>query len=321
MIKLRAPNKKRAAFALAWAVLAVLFALSEFFGRGVQGDAQGNNQAALSVDCGDTLRVCTFNLRNYLVTDRLVEGRWRKAYPKPEAEKSALAAILKDINAHVLLLQEMGGKADLEDLLRRLDGAGMPYPYFALSNGADPERRLCILSKIPLEDVFTLDGGGFMLDGTLQISARGLLTAKIRPKNGIVIRLATLHLKSKYGAKKADKEFEPFREAELKGLLTELKKKTDKDPVLIGGDFNDDARGPLSAIIENSDFKRVSNPSGDTPYTYFWKKGKGYYVYDFFVTNPAMAGFLSGAKFTVYGIRQDASDHSAAYLDIPLTRE
>jgi hypothetical protein len=38
----------------------------------------------------ETIRIASYNLKNYLIMDRLVEGQWRKDYPKPEAEKSII---------------------------------------------------------------------------------------------------------------------------------------------------------------------------------------------------------------------------------------
>ena len=42
---------------------------------------------SLNVSGKESIRIASYNLRNYLITDRLVEGQWKVNYPKPEAEK------------------------------------------------------------------------------------------------------------------------------------------------------------------------------------------------------------------------------------------
>ena len=54
------------------------------------------------------LTVATYNVENYLLADRLVEGVYREAYPKPETEKAGLRQVIKAINADILTVQEMG---------------------------------------------------------------------------------------------------------------------------------------------------------------------------------------------------------------------
>ena len=64
----------------------------------------------------DSVRVATFNLRNYLICDRLVEGVWRKEFPKPEKEKAAVRSLIKKVRPDVLALQEVGPKPFLREL-------------------------------------------------------------------------------------------------------------------------------------------------------------------------------------------------------------
>lgn len=41
---------------------------------------------SLNVSGQESIRIASYNLRNYLIMDRLVEGQWMKNYPKPKAE-------------------------------------------------------------------------------------------------------------------------------------------------------------------------------------------------------------------------------------------
>ena len=68
----------------------------------------------------ETLTVATFNVENYTLADRMVEGVFRQEYPKPEAEKAAVRRVIRAIRPDVLALQEMGAAPFLEVLQRDL---------------------------------------------------------------------------------------------------------------------------------------------------------------------------------------------------------
>ena len=48
----------------------------------------------LSILSGEELRIAAYNLDNYLVADRYVDGGWRPFYPKPESEKAVIRQII-----------------------------------------------------------------------------------------------------------------------------------------------------------------------------------------------------------------------------------
>ena len=43
----------------------------------------------LSLKSSEVVRVASFNLQNYLSCERIVDGKWRPDYPKPEVEKKS----------------------------------------------------------------------------------------------------------------------------------------------------------------------------------------------------------------------------------------
>src|SRR3954469_10930577 len=92
--------------------------------------------AALSA-WAETLTVATYNIENYGPADRMTEAGYRKDYPKPETEKQALRTVIRALNADILVLQEMGGPAYLDELRRDLKTEGLDYPHFALALAAD----------------------------------------------------------------------------------------------------------------------------------------------------------------------------------------
>ena len=80
--------------------------------------------------------------------DRYIEGSWRKDYPKPEHEKQIVRAIIKEVSADIIALQELGNISYLEELRSDLKLDGFDYPYLVHMKGEDDLRHVGILSKI-----------------------------------------------------------------------------------------------------------------------------------------------------------------------------
>ena len=83
------------------------------------------------------ITVATYNLENYLVTDRMVDGVYRPAYPKPQKSRQAICATVAGISPDVLAVQEMGSAAFLEDFRRELKEAGQDFPHAVLLEAGD----------------------------------------------------------------------------------------------------------------------------------------------------------------------------------------
>ena len=62
----------------------------------------------LSIKSSEVVRVASFNLQNYLACERIIDGKWRPDYPKPEVEKKAVRFAIKSVNPDILALQEIG---------------------------------------------------------------------------------------------------------------------------------------------------------------------------------------------------------------------
>ena len=99
---------------------------------------------ALGAAHAETLTVATYNLENYVPANRVTEAGYRTDYPKPEAEKRALRAVIRGLDADILVLQEMGPQAYLDELRRDLKSEGRVYPHAALATAIDalPGRKL-----------------------------------------------------------------------------------------------------------------------------------------------------------------------------------
>ena len=56
----------------------------------------------------EKIRVASYNVRNYLVMDRIVSGRWQEDYPKPLKERRIIRSVINQTNPDILAIQEMG---------------------------------------------------------------------------------------------------------------------------------------------------------------------------------------------------------------------
>ena len=103
------------------------------------------------------IRVATCDLRNYLTMDRRIEGVFRPEYQKPEIDKTPLREVIRDANADVLAIQEIGTLPYLEELRQDLRAEGLEYPHLHHLEAADEERHIAVLSKIPFAEVKSVD--------------------------------------------------------------------------------------------------------------------------------------------------------------------
>ena len=62
---------------------------------------------------GERVRVASYNVRNYLVMDRLVAGRWVEDSPKPDANSAQTAAGEKETK--LLAEKEKGDEKDKKE--------------------------------------------------------------------------------------------------------------------------------------------------------------------------------------------------------------
>ncbi len=181
--------------------------------------------AATAARAADTLTLATYNVQNYTLENRqLAEGGgFRPDYPKPEAEKAALRAVIRKLDADVIAFQEMGGPAFLEELRRDLASEGVSYPYGEAMLAADEKRGLAVLSRVPLGAVTPhRDLAGVRTAAAASTAAatpepvrRGLLEVEVPwPEGGGVVTLFIVHLKSRLTDDKTDPAADEQRAAE-----------------------------------------------------------------------------------------------------------
>lgn len=210
--------------------------------------------AGPAASAGDALVVATYNLRNYTLADRRVEDGYRPEYPKPEAEKAALRAVIRALDADLLALQEIGGAPYLAELRRDLASEGLHYPYGEAMLAADEARGLGVLSRVPLgrvtahRDLLARRRG----EKTPEPVRRGLLQVEVPRAEGD-FTLFVVHLKSRLAIDRDDPGAEDQRVAEARAVRDRILQ-VFPEPAgarfLVLGDFNDLPDSRALAAIE-----------------------------------------------------------------------
>lgn len=275
----------------------------------------------------ETVRVATYNIENYLLMDRVVEGGWRPGYPKPEASKSALRAVVAAVNPDILALQEIGPKPFLVELQRDLKAEGLNYPYAVLLEASDEERHLAVLSRVPFRDVRPRIELDFRYFGEREKVRRGLLEVEFET-DGERWSLFVVHLKSKWTERPDDPEAVGKRTGEATAARNAILEAHDPEEgalYLIAGDFNDSpATAPLRRFLHRGEVQ-VSEPipafdSRGEAWTHHWTRQDLYSRVDYLLASPAMLEkVIDGRGFIFDGPGSGiASDHRLVWADFKI---
>ena len=279
----------------------------------------------------EKLRVATYNVENYNLTNRMTEDGFARNAPKPEKQKDALRAVIRAMNADVLAVQEIGGAPFTEELRRDLASEGLSYPHAATLDGPDPHRKLAILSKRPFASVtrharlqtdFDVPSPG---ERTPLVN-RGLLGVTLTVE-GRPVRLYTVHLKSRLTRDKRDPRAERERLAESDAVKARLIGDGLSAPdalALLVGDFND---GPHAATLTRFEKTAAGAPflvrldAGDAAgesWTYRNVR-KGFYDRsDYAFVTPALKPFVTRSRALDHPRTAQASDHRPVVVDLDI---
>lgn len=264
------------------------------------------------------LTVATYNVENYTLADRLAEGVYRKAYPKPEAEKAALRAVIRQLGADVLALQEIGGEPFLAELQRDLRHDGVDYPHAAVLVADDKDRMVAVLSKRPFTAVTRHADLSFKYFDGVQTVRRGLLEVRVAADAGEVA-LFVAHLKSLYTERPDD----PLAALQRAGEAVAVRDRVLKvfpEPAMarfvILGDLNDHRTSrPVRALLERGKTTITEwLPAADTRgqvWSHFYRKEDSYSRIDHILVSPGLWPRVRGKAGTVFDSPEvlTASDH------------
>lgn len=216
---------------------------------------------------GERVRIGTWNVENYLLS----AAGTRVA--KSEASRAKVAATLKELNADILALQELGGMAAVEDIRARAKGLGLDYPHVEFVQGFDTNIQVALLSRFPIVTRRAHTNDTYLLSGRRFRVSRGILEAEVRVRPDYQVTVFTTHLKSRRVATEADEA--EMRKEEARILREKIDRRTQDDPranVVVLGDFNDtkDSEAVRTVIGRGAAQlvdTRPSERNGDTGYT------------------------------------------------------
>ena len=282
--------------------------------------------AVISASAGE-LVVATYNIENYVATNRLIPDGYRKEYPKPEAAKAALRRVIRELQADVLVMQEMGPRPYLEELQRDLATEGMDYPVAVLLEGPDPDRHVAMLSRLPLVEVRQHRELDFKYIDGREVVKRGLLEAVFETAHGPVT-LWALHLKSRY----TDREDDPASAQRRAGeamAIREFILRRHPDPeeaqFVILGDFNDTKRSAALRYLTRKGPGRIAEllPAVDSrgeAWTHHYRREDAYTRVDHVLVSPGLLYAVKERRVQIHdgpGVRA-ASDHRPLVLTLEL---
>jgi endonuclease/exonuclease/phosphatase family metal-dependent hydrolase len=275
----------------------------------------------------ETLTVATYNIENYGVADRMTDEGYRKEYPKPEAEKQALRAVIRRLKADVLLLQEVGGPAYLEELRRDLKAEGLDYPQAYVLEGNDPDRHVAVLSRRPFKAVVPHPDLEFPYFKTKERVKRGLLELTLFTAGGEVTLFA-VHLKSRFTDRPDDPQSAQRRVGEATAIRDAVLERF-PDPAtarfLILGDCNDGKTGKAVQRLMRRGKTAVAQllPAADgrgESWTHAYRKEETYSRVDHILVSPGLRAAVVGGAARIYdqpGVRE-ASDHRPVVVTLEL---
>ena len=209
-------------------------------------------------------RFVVYNVRNWLTMERSDSNRQPLgAIAKPEAERDAAVAIVADLQPDLVGLCEIGTLEDLADLQQRLAARGIDLPHRHHDGGADPVRRLALLSRFPITDTVRHPPLRYELLGRPFEMSRGILDATVATPAGPV-RFLGAHLKSKREVPEGDQARMRLEEARLLRTAATRALRADPPlPLVVYGDFNDSRQSPVLRLLRGP---------GDAPETLYLTK-------------------------------------------------
>lgn len=273
------------------------------------------------------LTVATYNVENYTIANRMVDGVYRQAYPKPEKERVALQRVIAALAPDVLAVCEMGPQPFLEEFQRELKQAGQDYPHAVLLEAADADRHVAVLAKIPFKAVKRHADLAYTYFGAPEKVKRGALEVIFATDQGDV-SVFVLHLKSKYTERKDDPEAAGQRALEAE-TVRDLVLARFPDPAtakfLVCGDWND-TRGtrPVRALQRRGEtvigeLLFAADSRGET-WTHYFRREDLYSRIDYLLVSPGLKAFVAGGRAQVFDGpgTLEASDHRPVWTELTL---
>jgi len=273
------------------------------------------------------LTIATYNVENYNIADRMVDNVYRQAYPKPEDEKAAVRRVIKSVAPDIIVMQEMGGPPFLEELQRDLAKEGVSLPHGTVLEGADADRHVAVLARLPFKDVRRHIALPITLFGQREVVKRGVLELTFATSEGD-LTLFVVHLKSRRTERKDDPEGAIQRELEaeaVRDLVLSRFPDPAKAKFIICGDFNDTRMSkPVRSLLARGkttvgELLRAVDSRGEA-WTHYYRREDTYSRIDYLVVSESLKPFIIGGRGHIFDAPggTEGSDHRAVYAKLKL---
>lgn len=188
----------------------------------------------ISFSFGDTiLKIATYNVENLFDLQKTKfrykeykpngKSLWNKKNYKVKLQN--IAKVIKDIDADIIALQEVGSISALKDLRREIKRQGLYYQYFSIADRKKTAIKVAILSKIPF--IYTKE-----LQVTSTYKHRNILEVKLKVHKQ-EFYIFVNHWKAKSGP-------ESMRIVSAKKLRHRISQIGEDKNIILLGDFNSD---------------------------------------------------------------------------------
>jgi endonuclease/exonuclease/phosphatase family metal-dependent hydrolase len=273
----------------------------------------------------DSLTIASYNVENYILMPRRIDGRIRQDAGKPESEKNAVVRMIGTIHPDVLGIMELGEPVQLEDLRTRLKEAGMDYPHVEYLRGSDTTRHLALLSRFPIVESHSRGDLPLRVHGMTLHSPRGILDITVEPSPGYRIRILCVHLKAKLeAAEYSESELREAESREMRRLVREILRANPEERLIVLGDFNDTKNEKtIREILGKPDWPDsiralpLRDERGEF-WTEYWSGADVYSRIDYMMISRKLETEIDPARSGIARppFWNEASDHCPLYLTI-----
>jgi endonuclease/exonuclease/phosphatase family metal-dependent hydrolase len=270
--------------------------------------------ASARIALGSITFAC-YNLENYQLPVHTPSGE--NVRGKDEESREAVADIIAAAKPDILGICEMGTRASLEDLQKRLLARGLHFPECEFVEGPDPDRHLALLSRFAPTERASRTRVPFVLEGRPQLVRRGFLEVTLEPAAGYRLRLLGAHLKSRLAVSEGEAVIRRLESQLLRERIDAILQGNPHENLLVYGDLNDTkdqaciqtvlgSRGSPTALTD----LHARDAVGDH-WTHFWKTGDVYARIDYLlVSRGLLPEILPNGTFIDRSPHwQRASDH------------
>lgn len=252
------------------------------------GIAVAEERAVTSERGTGEIRVVAYNVMNWLRMERRVDGELQADAPKPETEKAGVVRVVASLKPDVLGVCEIGAEEDVTDLQSRLREVGVDLPHRLIHGGADPARRLALLTRFPIIANESVSELTYTMGEQTHRFQRGILDATLQVTPSYQLRLIGVHLKSRREVEEGDQAVMRRHEAVL--LREHVERILEAAPdtnLLVYGDFNDTKNEQPVKVVqgrfgEKNYLRDLWLQDGDGHrFTYYWSFADSYDRIDF----------------------------------------